>query len=72
MCADSENSSDKRTYPRTLVSSRGEAIVADAQLEFNAMEALARFRCGFCDYPVLSSWHFCPMCGGVLEWKAVQ
>jgi len=73
MCAD-ENSTDKKTYRKPdqpRVSSRGFSFTMDEQNEKMLVKAIASFLCGFCDYPVMGSWHFCPLCGGLLEWKAV-
>ncbi len=83
MCAEEENSTDKKTYRhstdgaetapiKALFSSRGFALVTDKQQDLLLIKALAGFVCGFCEYPVMGSWHFCPMCGGILEWKALQ
>jgi len=70
-----ENSSDKKTYGHQFagikVSSRGIALVTDEQQDLLLIKALAGFVCGFCEYPVMGSWHFCPCCGNWLEWKAV-
>ncbi len=54
-----------------FVSSRGVEFVTDESREKDILRALTGFTCGFCQYPIMASWRFCPNCGGLLEWKAL-
>lgn len=57
---------------RSYVSSRGVGFATDEDAQRKILDQLTDFQCGFCDYPVLLGWRFCPLCGGLLEWLALN
>ena len=47
-----------------IPSPQGESGEKDRQL----LQGFTPFACSLCDYPILSSWKFCPHCGGQVLW----